>query len=241
MVMTISSNSLAGGSGTLTVTCKYFDGNRVEQPLAGAYVYLHDETKKPHADGVFNKPSHILGPSDLSGRITVSVPEGRYYIRITKRNTQNENRNKVGPPEPMDYTWSQPNPITIHANVTTDLGIAYAGFFTAPISVTGTVTRSSGDPAADLDVRAYSEPCYTNGGDGDVNQCNTAKLITRKSTDANGQYTLTLRDAGTYYIYVNTCGRGGSKSGVSPCVSEYGGMVSLNLGETKDLNIVTYH
>jgi hypothetical protein len=240
MVMTMSSNSLASGSGTLTVTCKYFDDNRVEQPLSGAYVYLHGGSKKPHEDGAFNKPSYVLGPSDSSGRITGSVSEGSYRIRITKRDPQNGNRNKFGPPEAMDYTWSQPNPVKIRANVTTDLGIAYAGFFTAPISLTGTVTRTSGDPAADLDVRAYSEPCYSNGGDGDVNQCNTAKLITRKSTDANGQYTLTLRDTGTYYIYVNSCGRGGSKSGTSPCVSEYGGMVSLSLGETKALNIVTY-
>lgn len=240
IVMTISSNSLAGGSGTLTVTCKYFDDNRVEQPLSGAYVYLHDESRKPHVDRVFNKPSYILGPSDLSGRITVSVPEGSYYIRITKRNPKNENTNTLGPPEPMDYTWSQTNTITIHANVTTDLGITYAGFFTSPISVTGTVTRTTGDTAAGLYVRAQTEPCYTNGDNGKVNQCSPGKFIVWKRTDANGQYALALRDPGTYYIYVSTClGQGGSMSSVSPCLGDYGGMVAVNLGETKILNIVT--
>jgi len=242
IVMTISSNSLAG-SGTLTVTGKYFDDNRVEQPLSGAYVYLHDGSRKPHADRVFNKPSYILGPSDSSGRITVSVPEGIYYIRITKRNPQNENTNTLGPPEPMDYTWSQTNTITIHANATTDLGIAYAGFFTAPISVTGTVTRTTGDTAADLYVRAQTEPCYTNGENGNVNQCGPGKFMVWKRTDAKGQYALALRDPGTYYIYVSTClgGQGGSMSSVSPCLGDYGGKVAVNLGETKILNIVTYY
>jgi hypothetical protein len=234
IVMAISSDGLAGGSGTLTATCKYFDANGVEQPLSSAYVYLHDESKKPHVDRSFNKPSYILGPSDSSGRVSASVPEGSYYIRITKRNPKNESANRVGPPEPMDYTWSQAKTITIRADATTDLGIKYAGLFTAPITVTGAVTRTTGDPAAGLYVSVQTDP---------VNQCGPDKILARKRTDANGKYTLALRDPGTYYVYVGTCrsGQGGSLSGAGPCVVDYGGMVTVNLGETKTLNIVTYH
>jgi hypothetical protein len=236
MAMAISSDCLAG-TGTLTVTFEYKDNKGVEQPLTDAYVYLHDESKKPHVNGMFNKPSYILGPSDSSGRINATVPEGRYYIRITKRrNPQSGNANKFGPPEPMDYTWSQTNTITIRTNATTDLGIKYAGLFTAPITITGTVTSTTGDPAEGLYVSAQTEPCYADGDNGDESQCGPVKILARKRTDADGQYTLALRDPGTYYVYVGTCLSGEvMPSGARSCVHDFGGKLTVQLGETQTL------
>jgi hypothetical protein len=239
MIMALSSNSLAG-SGTLTVTCKYKDNNGVEQPLSSAYVYLHDASKKPPMEKYFVNTPYIFGPSSPSGVITASVPEGSYYIRITKRDPQSGNTNKLGPPEPTDYTWNQIAPITISANATTNLGIKFADAL--PITLTGTVTNSSSHaPVAGRYVRAQTEPCYTDGYNNNVNQCGPVKFMALQRTDADGRYTLKLRDPGTYYIYQSSCLRNyGDQYTGNPCMGDYSGSVTVNSGDTQTLNIITY-
>ena len=239
IVMTISSNSLAGGSGTLTVTFKYKDNSGFEQPLPSAYVYLHDASKKPPLEKFFVNTPYIFGPSSPSGWISASVPEGSYYIRITKRDPLSGNTNKLGPPEPTDYTWSQTTPITISANVTTNLGIIYADFL--PITVTGAITNSSGVPVAGLYVRAQTEPCYTDGYNNNVNKCGPVKFLALQRTGADGRFTIKLRDPGTYYIYESSClSDTGQQYTGNPCMGEYGGTMTVNSGETKTLNITYY-
>jgi len=242
IVMTISSNSLAG-SGTLTVTFKYKDSGGFEQPLSGAYVYLQDGSKKPPLEKYFvNSPyqnGHIYGPSSPTGLISVSVPEGSYYIRITKRDPQSGNTNKLGPPEPTDYTWNQATPITITASATTNLGIKYAA--SLPITITGVITNYySGAPVAGRYVKAQPEPCYTDGYD--VNRCGPVKFLSLERTGGDGRYTIKLRDPGTYYIYQTNClYEHGQEYIGNPCSGWYGGTVTVNLGETKTLNIVTVY
>ena len=243
--MTISSSSLAIASGTLTVTFKYKDSGGFEQPLSGAYVYLHDASKKPPLEKYFvNTPYTyrlIYGPSPSSGVISVSVPEGSYYIRITKRDPLRGNTNKLGPPEPTDYTWNQTTPITISANATTNLGIKYAD--SLPITVTGVITYyASGAPVAGRYVRAQPEPCYTDGFNYNVNRCGPVKYLALQRTDADGRFTINLRDPGTYYIYESNClyDKGRAYVG-NPCMGWYGGTVTVNSGEAKTLNIVTTH
>jgi hypothetical protein len=237
--MTISSNSLAVASGTLTVTFKYKDSSGFEQPLSGAYIYLQDGSKMPPVEKYFVNAPYIYGPSSPSGVISASVPEGSYYIRITKRDPLSGNTNKLGPPEPTDYTWNQTTPITISANVTTNLGIQYAD--SLPITVTGAITNSSGAPVAGLYVRAQTVPCYTDGYNYNVNQCGPVKLLALQRTGADGRFTIKLRDPGTYYIYESSCLRnyGDTYSG-NPCMGEYGGTMTVNSGETKTLNITYY-
>jgi hypothetical protein len=239
MVMAISSNGLAGGSGTLTVTFKYKDSSGVEQPLSSAYVYLQGASKKPPIEKYFVSTPYIYGPSSPSGLISAyDVPEGSYYIRITKRNPQSGNTNRLGPPEPLDYTWSQTTPITISANATTNLGIKYADAL--PITVTGTITNYSGVPVASRYVRAQTEPCYTDGYNNNVNHCGPVKFIALQRTDADGRFTIKLRDPGTYYIYQTSClSDTGQQYTGNPCMGDYGGTVTVNSGETKTLNIVT--
>jgi hypothetical protein len=56
---------------------------------------------------------------------SVSVPDGSYYIQITRRNTAGLDR--FGPPE-AGYSWMQTAPITISNAAATDLGIKYLDF-----------------------------------------------------------------------------------------------------------------
>jgi hypothetical protein len=102
--------------------------------LSNAYVYLQDASKKPPMEDFSLQPAHILGPSNSLGRISVSVPEGSYYLRITKRHPQN-GTDKFGPPQRMDYTWYQTSAVTINTNETTDLGTKYAESFSTPITL----------------------------------------------------------------------------------------------------------
>jgi len=241
IVMTISSNSLAG-SGSLTVTFKYRDSGGFEQPLESAYVYLHDASKKLLLEKYFVNTPYIYGPSSPSGLIgAYSVPEGSYYIRITKRNPQSGNTNKLGPPEPTDYTWSQTTPITITANATTNLGIKYAD--PLPITITGVITNYySGAPVAGRYVKAQPVPCYTDGYNNNVNQCGPVKFLSLQRTGADGRYTIKLRDPGTYYIYQTNCLSDYWELYVgNPCSGWYGDAVTVNSGETKILNIVTIY
>jgi hypothetical protein len=242
IVMTISSNSLAG-SGTLTVIFKYKDSHGVEQPLSSAYVYLHphDASTMPLREKYFVNAPYIFGPSFSDGHITVSVPEGSYYIRITKRNPQSGNQNALGPPEPMDYTWFTANPITISANETTNLGIKYAEPF--PITITGTIKNYySGAPIAGRYVRAQPEPCYTDGYNNNINQCGPLKFLALQRTDADGRFTIKLRDPGTYYIYQTNClSNNWDWYTGNLCIGDLGGTVTVTSGETKTLNIVAYY
>jgi hypothetical protein len=238
MVMTISSNGLAG-SGTLTATFKYKDSSGFEQPLAGAYVYFQDASKNPPLEKYFVNSSYIYGPSSATGWISASVPEGSYYIRITKRDPLSGNTNKLGPPEPSDYTWNQIDPVTISANVTTDLGTKYPD--PLPITVTGVITNYfTGVPVAGRYVRAQTEPCYSDGYNNNVNNCGPVKFLALQRTDSDGRFTIKLRDPGTYYIYQTNCLLNyGSEFSGNPCMGWYGGTVTVSSGETRILDIVT--
>ncbi len=227
--------SFADAAGYLTATVKYKDSNGVDQPLAGAYVYLHDASTMPPMEQYFMNATVIAGPSNASGAIYVSVPEGTYNVRITKRNPQSGNTNKLGPPEIMDYTWNQINTITISTNQTTALGTIYAQYF-APITVSGTVTRS-GAPLVGEYVRLQTEPCYTDGYNYNVNRCGPVKITQR--TDANGQYTIKLRNPGTYYVYMTPClSTTGQQYTGNPCMGNYMGSLTVQGGQKSTFNII---
>jgi hypothetical protein len=241
LVVTLSIG-VAEGAGTLKVTFKSQDASGVETPLSYGYVYLRNAASEPPMEKHFSPPDYIFGPTDSLGRITASVPEGTYYVRITRRNPLAVR--PLGPPEAGDYTWNQVSTITISTNTITDLGtkIAWA-FGSAPVTISGTVTNYSGTPLGGRYVKATIVPCIQ--ADGYIgtpsNQCGPEKHLAMQRTDANGNYTLSLRYPGTFYLYESTClGDRHVQYDGNPCVGYGTGPVTVNSGERKTVNIVGY-
>ncbi|MDW7774177.1 MAG: hypothetical protein SCH71_14930 [Desulfobulbaceae bacterium] len=200
------STMAAAANGTLQVTFKYNDGG-VELPLNNAYLYLQDGTMRPPMEKFYKSAEYIFGPSDSLGRFNASVPEGIYYVRLTKR--QDGTRRPLGPPEGGDYTWANyQEQITVTAGSVINLGTQYATFYNKPITLTGVITNSStGEPWPDRYVRAQPEPCieadYSSWDPNewvDTNECGSVKYLAQQKTDAQGRYTLLLKEPGSYYI-----------------------------------------
>lgn len=198
----------AAGTGTLKYAFKYKDpATGVETGLPYGFVYLHDATKPPPMEKFYSKADFIDCKSYGNGTyVNPDIPAGTYYIRITQRNPLKGYTEPKGPPRVGDYTWFQTTPITITAGQTLDLGTKYAYFYSSsPITITGSVKTQNGVPLAGRYVRAQSQPCYSDGYNYNINQCGPDKHIALTPTDANGKYTLELRDPGTYYLYTSPC------------------------------------
>jgi hypothetical protein len=193
------------GTGTLKFTFKYKDPTTgVDTNVGSAFIYLHNATKPPPLEKFFSKADQILWGSLGDGSYsTTGVPEGTYYIRINQRaNPANQNSaGSLGPPQIGDLTWMQTAPVTIIAGQTLDLGTLYAvPFAFTPITITGTVRSwNGGSPLAGRYVRAQTRSCS------DTDYCGPVKDLALQPTDANGKYTLILRDPGTYYLYTSAC------------------------------------
>lgn len=198
----------AAANGTIRATFKYADGSGGEQALSGAYLYLQDGTTTPPLEKFYKSADYIFGPSDSLGRFNASVPEGTYYVRLTKRNPSSGNTSPLGPPEGGDFTWTNYQQITVATNTVTDLGTQYATLFDQPITISGIVVdRSTGAPLPGRYVRAQPEPCiqaeYWSEDPSewvDSNMCGPVKYMAQQKTDAEGRYTLLLKEPGTYYI-----------------------------------------
>ncbi|MDA8085328.1 MAG: hypothetical protein M0Z75_01370 [Nitrospiraceae bacterium] len=216
----------AMANGTITGTFLY-NGSGVNQPLDHAYVYLHDASNiNPIMGKYFRNAQYILGPTDASGSISVSVPDGTYRIRITRRaplTVVPASWQEYGAPRPGDYTWhlagNSPS-VTVTDGSVIYLGTIYAHPFSQLVTITGTIKGgTSGAPLAGWFVKATPEPCtdaklhsnqcgatlwkfynYSYG----ANVQNTAyspQYPAEQLTDSNGNYTIDLPGTGTYYVY----------------------------------------
>jgi len=204
------SGGTADANGTLKITFKSNDGT----PMSYTYLYLRDGNAAPPMEKYLSMADSIYGPFS-NGNVSVSVPAGTYKVRVTRRGSTPLTR-PYGPPILEDYTWSPHASITITDGVTTNLGTQYAGTFgTSAIVISGTVLNSTtGAPLVGKYIRAQSQPCiegyfphyyaddYANYMDMWVepNHCGPDKYMAQAQTDANGNYTIFLRNAGTYYI-----------------------------------------
>jgi hypothetical protein len=230
---------LAEGAGTLTLTFKYRDSSGVDQPLSSSYVYLRNAANEPPMEKFFSPADQISAPSSTTGVVTMSVPEGNYYVRVTRRNPPAAR--PLGPPEPGDYIWHQTEPITVTAG-TTNLGTKYAWVFgSAPITISGTVKNWHGTPLAGRYVKATIEPCIqADGYSGTLsNHCGPEKHLALQRTDANGNYTLYLESPGTFYFYESPClGDKHQEYSGNPCAGYGTGPVTVKMGENRIVDII---
>ncbi|HEX5774151.1 MAG TPA: carboxypeptidase-like regulatory domain-containing protein, partial [Geomobilimonas sp.] len=133
----------------------------------------------------------------------------------------------------------------ITAGGTLDLGTKYANPYGSTITITGTIRNSSGAPLAGRYVRAHTEPCLQGGIDYGPNQCGPVKFLALQPTDANGRYTIVLRDPGTYYV--STFSSWDTSPGCSgycaaPIIGTgYPQPVSVQMGENRAVDIVSYY
>ncbi len=195
---------MAEANGTLTATFLYKDANNITHPLDHAYVYLHVYPQGfPIKEKYFRKAQYVLGPSDANGNISVSVPEGAYKVRITRRAplTATPTRAQAyGPPNTGDYSLHITGAITVTTNSTVSLGTQYAAVFgpaPAPITVSGQVKNSVGQPLSGWYVHAEVSAIWCPNGAGP----RAGAVPALAPTDANGNYTIKLPSAGTYYFY----------------------------------------
>jgi hypothetical protein len=186
--------------GTLVLTFEHKDSNGTVVPLSNAYIYLRDGETAPPVEKYFSRPDHIFGPTDSAGFISVDVPAGKYYIRVTRRNPLGTTARPFGPPEPNDYSWNTFIPITINPGTVTDLGTQYAGMFKQDIVVTGIIRNTSYQPLPGRYVRAQTVRCITGNEFTVPNYCGPVKLPAQQRTDADGRYTIRVREPGAYYI-----------------------------------------
>ena len=231
-------------TGTLKYSIVYQDpATGAVTSLTNAFVYLHDASKPPPMEKFLSKADYINRNYIGNGSYAdPNVPVGTWYIRITQRKDVNKPTYWTGPPLAGDYTWVQTAPIKIVAGQTLDLGTLYAYTFGNSTTIAGTVTNVSGVPLSGYYVRAQTEPCFTDGSPGGyINQCGPAKFLSMP-TDTSGQYSLNLRDPGTYYIYTSTCFpySPGCSGYCAPACMGTGNPapVTVQKGESKTLNIV---
>lgn len=202
----MSSGFAQAANGTVKYTFKYKDpATGAETQLLNAFLYLRSAAKPPPMEKHFSKADYIEKRHFGNGvYVNSNVPAGTYYVRITQRKVIGQR--PFGPPEAGDYTWFQTTPITVVAGQTIDLGTLYAvPFGPAPITIKGRVVNQRGEPVAGQYVRAQSQPCYDDGYNYNVNQCGPDKNLALKPTDADGNYTILLRDPGPYYLYTSPC------------------------------------
>jgi len=242
-MLTLPATDVYAGNGTLKGYFKYVDpATGAVQSLNSSFIYLRSASKPPPMEKYFSKADYILGPTS-NGFYSVSVPEGNYYVRILRRKVVGTVTKPYGPPEEGDLTWFQTAPITITSGATLDLGTKYAQPFSqAPIRVTGTVTSQTGAPVSGRFVRAQTAPCLDQGWDGNVNQCGPDKLIALQPTDAQGKFTLYLKDPGTYYFYTSPCLTAEYRefSGNQCGYTAGPGPVTLSVGDVRTLNMSVY-
>ena len=214
----------AVANGTLTATFVYNVGG-TNQPLAGAYAYLHVYPQgAPIMEKYFRPADVINGPTDTNGNLSISVPAGQYRVMLMARapltNGVGVSR-QYGPPRYGDYVGvDADNVVTITDGATTDLGTVDAQEFTAPITITGfanacawTENTATGyyycAPGAALSnyfVFASPSPCQWvvhNKGHYSYICPNNVKYPAVAPTDSNGKYTVYLQNPGTYYLYVS--------------------------------------
>ncbi|MDA8171709.1 MAG: hypothetical protein M0Z48_07765 [Nitrospiraceae bacterium] len=199
-----------GSGSTIAATFVYKDPGGVVHPLDHAYVYLQAGSALSPREKYFKAAQYILGPTDSSGNISANVPAGAYHVRFTRRAplaSAPTRSQAYGPPGRGDYTWNFVGPsgsiINIPAGSVSNFGAIYATRFGQSITISGRVTSSSG-AAAGVYVVAMSSPCLKAIGQyqwSGAYSCAGTNYPAQALTDSGGNYSIRLKNPGTYYVY----------------------------------------
>lgn len=178
-------------------------------PMTTGVVLLFDKGMgpPPSRDSYWRVPDIISG-TDESGRFSIQVSRGTYYLQVAQKNPDGE----IGPPKESEYFYfhgdvkGNPLPITI-ASGSRNLGILKASLFTPDMvqrgksitSIEGFVLDNDGNPVEKALVFAYLSA-----------EAMGRPTFISERTDKNGRYVLRVHDGGTFYLKVRSVYGGGA-------------------------------
>jgi hypothetical protein len=146
---------------------------------------------------------------DTTGRFTIQLDAGSYYIGAIKRSSAD----KLGPPEIGDYllpvhdTHGKYRVITVKSNSTTNIGTIkgirrysenLAVYKGAPTAIEGRISKSSGEPVKNMYVLAYTDPSMRG-----------RPSFVSTPSDSEGRYQLRVDKGRTFYLKVRDVFAGG--------------------------------
>jgi hypothetical protein len=228
--ITLAVNCASADTGTLTGRLLLSDG----KPLADGQVFFFDEKsplEKP-LTGKFWRVPDAVERVDSTGRFTVQLDAGSYYIGAIKRFSAG----KLGPPEIGDYflpvhdTRGNYRVITVKNNSTTNIGTikgiqrysAELAAYKGPLTVIeGRIATASGEPVKNMYVLAYTDPSLRG-----------RPSFVSTSSDSEGRYQLRVDKGRTFYLKVRDIYAGG-KPQAGKLVGVFGGIDQPAPVETK--------
>jgi len=199
-------SSEVGKTGIISGQLMIKDG----RPMAGGHVFIFNDSSgpPPSQDRYWRVPDYVI-PIEDSGRFSVELPEGRYYLGAIKR----VSREKIGPPDEGDFFYAgmdekgMPKAYIIKAGEKKDIGVVSEAvpfkrstvkFGDGITAVEGTVLDTEGMPVEGALVFAYTTP-----------EMIGRPVFVSERTGKDGKYILRVYDGGNYYLKVRDVYGGG--------------------------------
>lgn len=180
-------------------------------PMTNGVVLLFNKMwgPPPHPYKYWRIPD-IISETDKSGKFTVDVQEGTYYLMIAQKKPDGE----IGPPKGNEFLYfhgnakGDPKAIVVSAGSKVNLGVLSKSFIWSPKKVPhdGDITAAEGivanlenTPVENAVVFAY------------FNSDAVGKpAFVSDRTDKNGRFQLRVYEGGTYYLKVRSIIGGGA-------------------------------
>jgi len=208
LMLLFVASCLASGDSTGCISGKWI--TRESGPMTGAQVLLFNAAVgPPPSSNKFLRIPDAGTAVDTSGKFSVELPAGNYYLVMRKRLIPNS----AGPPlegDPQYYARlksGEPKVFIVKAGKNTDIGtISTAEPFKKEklvakedmTGIEGTVIDEQGQSVAGVRVFAYSSP-----------EMQGRPLYASDVTGADGKYFLNVNQQGSYYLRVRTHFGGG--------------------------------
>jgi hypothetical protein len=219
ILSTNNATTVFAGFGTITGRLVISTG----KPMSNGQVFFF------HVNSLYEKP--VMGKYwrvpdfaekiDDSGKFTVELEEGSYYIGAIKRTL----KEAIGPPQIGDYFLPSHDSkrkyriIHVKAGKTTNIGTIggirrysaeQARFIGSQTVISGRVTNQSGQPEKNMFVLAYTDPAMRG-----------RPSFVSAASDESGGYSILVDKGRTFYLKVRALYAGG-KPQVGSLVGVYG-------------------